>query len=85
MTDFERKSEEMDLGLMCKMGEEAFHEKEWFLMKEWLDLALEKIGDLEVKDGCKRKWIIDFLSYAEYQVSQFMKVLRPPLLFGTLE
>ena len=64
----ERKSEEMDLGLICTIGDVAFKKEKWFLLKEWLDLALEKIGDLEISDGCKRMWIVDFLSYAEYQV-----------------
>ena len=70
MTDFKRKSEEMDIGLICAMGDEAFREKEWFLAKEWLDLALERIGDLEISNGCKRSWILDILSQVEFQVSQ---------------
>ena len=68
MSDFKRRSEEMDIGLMCKMGEEAFHENDWFLAKEWLDLALERIGDLEISNGCKRSWILDTLSQVEFQV-----------------
>ncbi|XP_066927149.1 prolyl 4-hydroxylase subunit alpha-2-like [Clytia hemisphaerica] len=69
------KTEEIGVGLMWAMGYEAFKQKEWFLMKEWLDLALERIGDLEQSDGCKRSWIVDFLSYAEFQLGDYERSL----------
>ncbi|XP_066927150.1 prolyl 4-hydroxylase subunit alpha-2-like [Clytia hemisphaerica] len=74
--DSEKKPEEMDLGLICTIGDESFKQEDWFLMKEWLDLALERIGDSEERDGCKRMWIVDFLSYVEFKLNHFERALK---------